>query len=606
MRVNAERGFNAIGAVATQKVASDALNLGYPSAYQSVYSAFKAPPRFFPEPAPASNHGFWRGDDLDAIYHESKMQDAHKMASAKVRSTQISRVRYCATPHGRGVLPPAILAQRRFANQSNGAYSASSARRDQAGAPFRDVPGDTLMGGVLRSPAGQRFGQEVLRRRVAQLDEIQQAQQDFGALGPLATQLRVPTGMAEMATETQLPSTNEASAIELNLLLEGVLNALYSADVATTGEASADQLTRFTLADATRALLLIFRTVPTAPTDFAEDLLGKVDTIVNLLNGVLDPETESAGMKPEAKQIALTLQILFTKLRAYLQRMLGGTSVERMEEKFNPLTGRSERVRVLSQEQGEHLSPKERVALSKNLVKELGFSKMLKRRDELGFKGDYNAMLSIAERNRLLNAQQKQDLLRGDIDEDDGNDDDDFDRPARAREDDAHRAEGGPRRGDRAGFDRDERQAFGENQGLVMGPAGAQFVANQFIDEDAPPALDAGDEAGAAGVAAPVRRVMPDDDMGVRGLFDEGLGMYDIAVGPRGAPPMRMPPAEVGEDAVLARTREIVPDRDSLPTTRQEYIALAQRLRDAGFNIRVSAVGEMKNIKKNFIRRLKL
>ncbi len=748
MRHAAERGFNSIGVVATQKVPSDPLNLGFPAAYQSVYAAHQPPPRFLPEAAPYEGRTFWKGNDLQAAYHEGKMREAHRMAAAKVRATQLSRVRYCSTPHGRGVLPAAVLAQRQFANQSNGAYFTSSARRDQPGAPFTTIAGATMSGGVLRSPAGQRYGQEVLRRRVGQLDAIQQAAQDFGALGPLAQQLTRPAAMAQAATETELPSVNEASAIELNLLLEGVLNALYSTEPTAYGETGGDQLTRFTLGDATRALLLIFRMVPTAPSDFAEDLMGKVETILNLLNGILDPETESAGMKVEAKQIALTLQVLFTKLRTYLERMMGGATVERVEERFNPLTNRSERVRVVSAEQGANLTAKERVALSRNLVKELGFSKMLKYRDD-----QYNALLSMADRERLMTAQQAERFAEGDMDdgsdEDDGyssgGSDDGFDRPALAREDEQHRAEGNPRRGDRAAFDRDERVDFGDNQGLMMGPGGAQFAANQYIDEEEAPPLDAGEEAVAEAEAQPVRRVMGDAPE-VRGLFDAAMGAYDIAVArPRAAPalpaPRALPPPppaaaaaaagpqilvegrqfEIGSEplrqflaeyraanegknplkyrlinprtgvagpekefakpaaraapaarsvassasrarrpaaaaaaarsvassstapsssvalssvsggpstiaarramegkspavraimerdrAALQAARAIVPDRSALPSTRAEYQALAARLRDVGFQIRVSAQGKPTSIRANFIKRLGL
>jgi hypothetical protein len=625
-RMKAAMAIPSIGAVATQKIPSDALNLGFPSAYQSVYAAFVAPkraPAYFSQPERAA-HGFdYIGHDLQADYHASKKAEADKMAAAKVRSTQNSRIRYTSTPHGRGILPPDILAQRKYANQSNGALSATSARRDQAGAPFSTVE-SVYVGGVLRSPAGQRYGQAVLQKRVGELNAIQQAAQDFGLTPGIAPRAQ---DTAEMATATQLPTVNESSAIELNLLLESVLNALYSAEAQAAGEGG-DQLTRFTLGDATRALLLIFRMVPTAPIDFAEDLMAKVDTIVQLLNGTLDPETESAGMKVEAKEIALTLQVLFTKLRTYLQRMIGGTAVERKEQTFNPLTGRPETRTVISAQQGQNLSPKERVALSKNLVKELGFSKLLKYRDD-----QYNMLLSAADREGLMNAQQAQRYAEGDIDDEEEDDDDDdeedeFDLPAAPREDEAHRAEGGPRRGDRAGFDRDERVDFGDNQGLVMGPDGAQFQANAFLGEDGAPALDAGDEAaGAAADAAPRRRAGVEGD--IRAFFNADLGIHDIEALPRPrdlAPPraaaaaaaaVPTPPASVVSSrastaplpaaarALIARTREIIPNRAALPKPgdKAAYRALAERLRAVGFQIRVSEKGSSK---ANFIKRLGL
>jgi hypothetical protein len=170
---------------------------------------------------------------------------------------------------------------------------------------------------------------------------------------------------------------------------------------------------------------------------------------------------DSAGMSASAKETALSLQTIFTRLDVYLKRMIAGAPVQRQETRFNPLTGQQEVQNVLSQEQGENLSNPERLALSKNLVSSLGFSKMLK----YAVNDNPSGLLKEADRERLFNAQQRQRYDVGDMDDDEEDDDDRFDRPAGAREDEAHDGETGVSRSARD-FDEDERQVFGFNSGM--------------------------------------------------------------------------------------------------------------------------------------------
>jgi hypothetical protein len=342
--------------------------------------------------------------------------------------------------------------------------------------------------------------------------------------------------------------------------------------------------------------------------------MGKVDAILQLLNGALDEDQESAGLKVEAKQIALTLQILFTKLRTYLVRMLGGNAVDRTVNVFNPLTQRQESRRIVSQEQGANLSPKERVSLSKSLVRDLGFSKMLKKNESVA------EMLEAADRDRLMNPQERQRFAEGDMDDDEDGDDDRHELLMfRDREGAQHAAQGGPRRGDRRGFDPDERDAFGRNQGVVDGIAGVRGANVFYGEEGEGPAIDAADEwgdgeAGAAAEAAPrAARAAP----GPRAAYDPLMEGFDILF-PRAADEALAAPAglaarERAEPAADAfpifaddrapALREILPNRRMLPNTNAGFQALAARLRAAGIPIRVAPASEVKNIKKNFIQR---
>ena len=465
MRRNQAAGFDSIGAVATQKVDSTRLNLGFPSAYESVLVNH---PGRIPQQIRIAEHrpaSFWAGNDLQSDIHQQRKQDADHMARQKVLSTQRSRVRFVGTPHGRGFQPEAKLGQRIFANQSNGAYFTVSGRRDGKNSPWSIVEtiqhiGGGLSGGVLRSPEGVAFGRKVLGDRIRQLNNIQVEKQSFMGEPGLAQ----PTGaFAPAEATTSIPTVSESAAIELNVLLEGLINNLIA------GSSGAEALTRFTFSDATRAVLLIFRMVPTAPPDFTEDLMGKVDTIIRLLEGALETNQEGESNKDiEGKETALSLKILFDKLREYLVRMIEGAPANRSETQFNPLTGRNEQVQVLSQEQGQNLSPRERLALSKALVQNLGFSKMLKTESA-------RAKLRDEYEGGDMLPEEEQRYREGDMDDDQSDDDDRFDRPGRPREDEAHSRETGVRRGDRGGFDEDERNPFGRQEG-------ADGIAPRYFD----------------------------------------------------------------------------------------------------------------------------
>lgn len=646
-------GTKSIGAVATEKVQSTSLNLGFPSAYQSVYASKSRPERYFPtkEHSPMP---MWAGTDLQAQYHEQKRVDANYMAGAKVRATQLSRVRFVGTPHGRGLLPPAVLGQRKFANINNGAYSASSGRQSHPDAPFHYAGGgdytSEFRGGVLRSAEGQAYGMKVLRARVGQLNDIATAKADF-ASGVLPSSSGAPT-------QSFIPSAAAAvsPAIELNLLLQQILDSLNG-----IGEDSSQKLDKFDLATTSRALGLIFRMVPESNSDFVEDTQAKVQTILELVNGVLDDETQSAGLSSTARETALSLQVLFTKLNTYLTRMIAGAPVQRQETRFNPLTSQQEVVNVLSQQQGENLSSPERLALSKNLVSSLGFSKMLK----YAVDADPSGLLSIADKDRLFSSQQAQRFRTGDMDEEDDDDDGDFDRPAGAREDEAHERETGVSRSERD-FDEDERQVFGFNSGMYYPNNGRGEDA--YLGE-APP------EQTALSTTAPSEQrrghrnrestsVSRSDQ--VRGRFDEDTQGFNLDVGAPAPPPLvadaptpsrrstatrsvsgdtatgkqkkynKLPTSLRAVNETLAKDlyrlspegkviRKLripkvaqaptpafaAPTRQSqLPDTREGFDALARQINAAGgingSNIQVYSGSSVANIRKNFIKRLGL
>jgi hypothetical protein len=440
-----------------------------------------------------------------------------------------------------------------------------------------------------------------------------------------------------VATQSVVPTSTGAvnPAIELNLLLQSIIDSL----VGSAGDSG--KLDKFELTTTTRALGLIFRMVPDDDDgEFAEDLMGKIDTILQLLNGALDDEQTSAGMAATTRETALSLQVLFTKLREYLERMIAGRT----------------------------LSKPERIALSKNLVSSLGFSKMLKYSSDANDSG----LLREADRDRLFSSQQAQRYIVGDMDSDDGDDDSDFDDSARPREDEAHDDETGVERGDRS-FDEDERSRFGMNSGVYFNSQGRGEEA--YLGEEAPsaasqpsrsarfsaPSADAGapdvrgvfdpDTQGFNISSGPVRRAPPPPSVASRlsrdtrqtGRDSAAAAAVDAAssaptrstatrsIGPTGkkhydklpsrfpseypaeGPPVRFKLAPTGSVRKVMRVNvapeaSVIPTKQSeLPTTRAGYIELSRRLIAAGGpTIAVYDGSSVQNIRKNFVKRLGL
>jgi hypothetical protein len=631
----AQAGKQSVGAVATEKYPSDALNLGFPSAYQSVYAAKQKAPRYFPEVYDGQRGTFWKGSDLQCEIHEQRRKDAHFMAGAKVRATQLSRVRYVGTPHGRGVLPHAVLSQRRFANPSNGALEPASGRQDQIG-PFhfstsvantvsqhgalsRKAEGfhqDPLVGGVLRTMVGQQHGRKLLNARVQQLNEIQLAKQAFQA-GPTG----LPTASAAVQrAQTTTPIVGENAAIELNLLLQGVIDAVVGGETSVDAagqptETSIDHLSTFTMKDATRALSLIFRLSPMMDGSELDDTYGKIDLIMNGVDAILDPKEETT-LSSQTREIALTLQVLFTKLRVYVEKMI----------------------------EGRNLSQPEKVALSRALVNSLGFSKMLKYTDE-----NYRGMLKEADKDKLMTAQQSQRYRVGDMGVDGdgsswGDDDDDFfSRPAGPREDEEHAASTGKSRSARD-FTPDVRQEFGTQSGMFFPNNGRglrewfgepQFVGQPYeiigdvTTNTVPPPPPAPEslpmEARPPPPRAPTDPSRRTQTPQVSGFWDpdtQGFNVGSVGLPPSESQPSKRhsaprPPSAHSPStrAPSARSARATPTpsfsvpktQSELPKTKYGFQLLSQQLKDAGGPvIRVNQGSTLQNVRKNFILRLGL
>ena len=380
---------------------SDDLQLGFPSAYSSQYSAVKAPLRAFPSvQEPVST--FWAGDDLQAQWHDQKRRDANYMSGAKVQSTQNSIKRAHSAAHHQFNRPKYVLGQRVFANPSVGAQILTPGRQNYDSAPFHyasahSVPNrqmlpsemegagdccETFRGGVLRSAAGQVHGHNMLRARVGQLDAIDTAKQEFQMMMPDTTLSGVVTPSVAMPGSTsfvdsfQQQSTELSVPIKINLGLQRVIDLLMGSDVLNTQESgfrSADSI----FSETRNVLGGVISMGARASVSELSDTLGLIQRIEQLLQASLETDSDDPYMDEYANKQAqatyITLQDLYKKLNTYLTRMVAGAD----------------------------LQPRERDTLARSLVKSLGFAKSM----DVAV-GKSREALSLAERTGTPAARQ--------------------------------------------------------------------------------------------------------------------------------------------------------------------------------------------------------
>lgn len=445
MEANAEFGFDSIGAVATQKMQTTDLNIGMPSAYQSVYAAAKIRPRYFPEMRAPSEGTFWvaPADDPNFIRHDSNMQMAHHMVRAAVQSKASSTNRLDKTAHAMGYQPAPVLGQRRFANPSNGSYpSGNSARMDQNGPWKISESLDTFHGGVLRTKVGQEYAHARLKSRVSELNAIDSAKKVF----------KGDVAVAEENTETfNKDKAGLNSLIELNLYLQHIsdaveggqldnfdienpedLDATEIQDIIDKRKTSAAEKAVPNPKDVSRALALIFRLAPIMDKTALDHTFMQIERINSGVDNLLNPD--EAEIEPKYRETLLTIQVLFEKLESYLKQMIGNVD----------------------------LSIKAKKDLSKNLVKSLGFSTNLR-----NYRPDnpYNELLPADVRKRIRERYHHDPVIR-------------FDRPAVPRED--TRAYIDPR----ARYDYEPRDAFGYDAGAYYDSGGRGYEQWNYRDEE--------------------------------------------------------------------------------------------------------------------------
>ena len=547
----------------------------FPAVYSSVYKAVGPKERMYPSMemrAPELPVGV----STQAMYHQQKKVDADRMAIAKVQSTRNANNRANVSHAGYFNMPRPVLGQRKFANQSLGAYSATSGRRDTTDAPFHfSDAGSGMSGGVLRSMEGQAYGKKALVARISQLNAIDAAKQNFTN--------NLPAPAVGTNTSTVQPSgpqtTGENLKIEINFLLKSVDDAL---------EGAGDEglkLTRFTYQDAYRLLTLIFRFAPSATGDELARLVGRVSEIVESLDDVLDPDNYEYEQDKGTVATAISLQDLMMKMRDYLRAMVAKADV---------------------------MSEKEKTALSRALVVEL----------------DFKGLNKGLPRNVALR--------RDAIDLADGAD---FSEAGTSREDSEQGSSttssssgwgGLPPRDPRAMLNTDYRQAFGYRSGAYY-PSGGRDAA-AFFGEEAPterqlegiaehqqsefPEFVRGTPYVSAARGAPARRAASDAPSAeLRAVFDPDTQAFNVrpaARAPsRGETDVSPLPSSTSSDR---RAYNAAMAAEALPTTRAQLTAirtmadlraLAERMTEAGVPHRIRpTTTNVENARKNIAKKL--
>ena len=595
-------GFDSIGAIATKKpYGSVAVQETFPAVFSQRFAQMGSPQAYLPSRGEA-HAPLAVGDDFQASYHEQKRRDADYMGHAKVQSTRMMNARAFSSANGYYGLPHAVLGQRIFANPSQGADQPYSARQSYGDAPFHytephayshhraHAHGGTLSGGVLRTAEGQGYAKARLVDRIAQFNALDANRGNFtpDPRGRISGPTEATESLSQLR-QSDSQNTGTQSLIELNLLLQGINDAL-----AGNTEDERD-VSQFTYKDTTRALALLFRLVPTLEPYDITDIQTLFSDILQKLHGIIANED---GTPDENYQVALTLASLFEKAHEYIAEFMRLTASTRTDA--------------------------EKLQISKALVSHLGFAKslrepreqtesrMLPRLGETATEAEsmnrrYYEEVSAAERGTTTTSSSSSsgrprprgELLQAQMD---ANSSARFSALAPTRED--QRADQIQRQSGLGTFDVDVRGAFGNNAGHFY-PTGGRDVG--YTDEaiDGPPEPPFGGPLSpegstidvahiSRGVGAPtVREGAPD----VRGRFDEDTQAFNVEVGRR-------------EEAEGEGPRFT----EALPTTREEFDALARRINALpaaqrptkdGRPIQVYANSTLTSIRKNFRRRLR-
>jgi len=330
-----------MSAFGTKKPGGDvAVQLTFPSVYSSVYANGADRLAYYPSASEGVEH-LPAGKDLQSLYHEQKRLDANRMAMAGVRSRAIADTYARAGNAGYGVMPKAVLSQRKFANPSNGNQSdIYAARYDQ----MRGA--GEMTGGVLRTRKGQEYGREKLRGRIDQLNAIAEAKQGFLAGMPIDESI-VP----EMV-EQGIP---EPEGIKAKTELFGAISQFRSSVLNGS-------LDRIAISDFYKSLKLLFRVATVSDQEELGDLLEAFDEVQEVLR------KEDFDRVSEGSNEFRLFKDLVEKIRAYIEGMLG--AIQPKDERGMAIKGAKQSV-----------SLKARKALSANLIRSLGLTKL-----PLGFK----------------------------------------------------------------------------------------------------------------------------------------------------------------------------------------------------------------------------
>jgi hypothetical protein len=577
-----------MSAYGTKKPGGDAaVQLTFPTVFEDTFAAIEPDNISFANALRAPAKELPYGTDLQSLYHEQKRIDAHRSALNAVRDTARAKHRAFTSHAGYYGLPPVVLSQRRFANPSNGSGGIGGdlypARRDAApGAPFHCV-GTGMVGGVLRSAQGQRWGVMKLRDRVRQLNDIDQSEAAFKA-NEVAAQQPEPMLVADRITQGFEAPTG------LTLEILGLLNAIDDSVELFRGS----DIDRLAGKQGTEFLKLLLRYGITANREELEALLEQLEYLVTAAIPEWLGAAQENLQERDAEEDVIEAFPFFNRLALDMNKSY--LYIKAMLSKVN-------------------LSASERKLASQTAQRTIGIGKSTISPEVKRFFNRFN---------RAENEGAFEEEIDGDLDgepDEEEFDEEEFEGLARAffgngRARGRGRARGGararapvrrsgqmtstftrnaPTREDTLAaeynmnsvrFDRDVRQVFGDRSGAYFGqpfPGSTPEVRNGMrkakIEKArlpvAPPAQ-----------ATPVMADLPAAPVAAAAA-QEGMGKKR-----RGG--RKAAPAAHGIT------------RDSLPKDREGFVALAEMLRGKGHPVRINKNSTLKSIRANFIRKFKL
>jgi hypothetical protein len=586
-----------MSAFGTKKPNGDlGVQLTYPANFSEAYASRKIAPRYMPE-VQGRKPDLLIAPDFQSGVHEERMADAKHMAMAKVQSTKDAERRMLLSHMNYYGMPKPQLGQRQFANPSMGAQFSSSARQDgSVDAPFQLVERG-LLGGVLRSPEGQAYGKARLFDRIRQLDRIEAEKANFAS--------ELPTDFKRV---DNVPSeVPQGSIIELFIYFQQIIDDLMSVSLDEERDGLSvigDRLKniRFTFDTTAKAVKLTIRLATTATEEQLNDMREYVEKIAQLLtDAISNLETAQRDVFIEAsiRSNIATMHTIFILLREYLNSMFGAVN--------RPANERSILSKSLVKSLGfvKNLRTFERIGLNRETEQDIGYTPEEELQVGRMFARDgFSRRDDVVSRLRPLGSESISSAQR-------------FNRDPPRRED-VEQAEAG-----RAGFDADERQAFGYSSGAFLGQApSAPYEAELQAEREEGEA----EEVANAGFApflepqprrAPPRRAQP-RERAVSAFFDPDTQAFNVRVMRPDSERERFYRENVGRalaegEALGAEAPAPAPavgvprSRDELPRDIKGLRELATRLREAGVvDIRMNAGSSYANVRKNFIRRLNL
>ena len=280
------------------------------------------------------------GNDLQANYHQLKMEESHRKAMNGVKDTATARSRFLNSHAGYFGMPQPVLGQRLYANPSNGNQADIYSNRPMSG----------LRGGVLRTAEGQKWGHKQLQNRVGQLDAIQQAKTGF-VMGQSVAESGLPTMISE--------EVSDKSKIDLVSRLQTIFDSLKS-----------QRYDRLLTTDTAEMLKLLFRFSATASREDLEDVLEYLNQMEEHLRASQLDDINDIGMDDDG----------FDDGRASVVGSVGSDlanarrGVANLESASESITRAREYVAKMLAEVDRPVA--ERKKLSSALVKSLGFSKL--------------------------------------------------------------------------------------------------------------------------------------------------------------------------------------------------------------------------------------